>query len=114
MTQIGKHPCDDMLIQYGAQAIACTQSARRWVLVASIAGSIMVFIDGSVVNVALAAIQGDLGATAADLQWVVESCALFLASFLLVGGALGDRFGRRLILIEGKLIVVRKKSGDAA
>jgi EmrB/QacA subfamily drug resistance transporter len=113
MTQIGKLPCDDALILHGAEAIACTQSARRWVLVASIAGSSMVFIDGSVVNVALAAIQGDLRATAADLQWVVESYALFLASLLLVGGALGDRFGRRRIFMLGTAVFALASLGCA-
>ena len=57
----------------------------------------MVFIDGTVVNVALPALQKNLDATVLDVQWVVESYALFLAALLLVGGAMGDRFGRRRI-----------------
>ena len=61
----------------------------------------MVFIDGTVVNVALPALQRELGASLADVQWVVESYALFLAALLLVGGAAGDRFGRRRVFALG-------------
>jgi EmrB/QacA subfamily drug resistance transporter len=101
MSQIGKPPCDEALIQLGGPATPCSQSAKRWVLVAAIIGSSMAFIDGTVVNVALPAIQRDLRATAAEVQWVVESYALFLAALLLVGGALGDRFGRRKVFMLG-------------
>ncbi|GLQ88316.1 MFS transporter [Dyella flagellata] len=68
---------------------------------AAILGSSLAFIDGTVVNVALPAIQQDLGATTSDAQWVMESYALFLASLLLVGGTLGDRFGRKRIFMLG-------------
>ena len=61
----------------------------------------MAFIDGTVVNVALAALQSALNATVIDVQWVVESYALFLAAFLLVGGSLGDRYGRKLVFAIG-------------
>jgi EmrB/QacA subfamily drug resistance transporter len=61
----------------------------------------MAFIDGTVVNVALPAIQRDLQASAFEAQWVVESYALFLAALLLVGGSLGDRFGRRWVFMIG-------------
>ncbi len=64
----------------------------------------MVFIDGTVVNVALAALQSDLNATAVDVQWVVEAYALLLASLLLVGGSLGDAYGRRRIYMGGTLL----------
>jgi EmrB/QacA subfamily drug resistance transporter len=66
-----------------------------WVLVATILGSSMAFIDGTVVNVALPAIQQSLHASLAELQWVVEAYALFLSSLLLLGGSLGDVYGRR-------------------
>lgn len=75
--------------------------ARRWTLAAAIMGSSLAFIDGTVVNVALPAIQRELNATVADAQWVVEAYLLFLASLLLVGGALGDRFGRRRVFMLG-------------
>jgi EmrB/QacA subfamily drug resistance transporter len=61
----------------------------------------MAFIDGTVVNVALPALQSNLHATVVDVQWVVESYALFLAALLLVGGSLGDRFGRRRVFVIG-------------
>jgi EmrB/QacA subfamily drug resistance transporter len=61
----------------------------------------MEFIDGTVVNVALPALQDGLHATGAQVQWVVEAYALFLAALLLVGGALGDRFGLRRIFLTG-------------
>ena len=61
----------------------------------------MAFIDGSVVNVALPALQADLHATATDLQWIMEAYLLFLAALTLVGGALGDHFGRRRVFALG-------------
>ncbi len=72
-----------------------------WVLAATILGSSMAFIDGTAVNVALPALQTHLGATVAEVQWVVEAYTLFLSSLLLVGGALGDRFGRRRVFLLG-------------
>jgi len=101
MTQIGKPPGDEALIRHGCETVDCAPSARPWVLAAAIIGSSMAFIDGTVVNVALPAIQADLHATAFQAQWVVEAYALFLAALLLVGGALGDRFGRRKIFATG-------------
>ncbi|HEY5329092.1 MAG TPA: MFS transporter [Acidobacteriaceae bacterium] len=73
----------------------------HWVLAASILGSSMAFIDGTAVNVALPALQSALHATVSNVQWVIESYALLLASLLLVGGSLGDRFGRRKIFFSG-------------
>ena len=78
--------------------------SERWVLAATILGSSLAFIDGSVVNVALPALQRGLGATAADLQWVIEAYALFFSALLLVGGALGDHFGRRRVYAVGILL----------
>ena len=73
-------------------------------LVATILASSMVFIDSSAVNVALPALQRELGATAAQAQWVVESYALFLAALILVGGVLGDRYGRKRIFLIGTVL----------
>jgi EmrB/QacA subfamily drug resistance transporter len=81
-----------------------TTNAGVWVLAATILGSSMVFIDGTVVNVALPALQVALNATVTDVQWVVESYALFLAALLLVGGSLGDLYGRRKIFLAGVLL----------
>ncbi len=77
------------------------RQVERWVLVASILGSSMAFIDGTVVNVALPALQQALGATATEVQWVVESYALVMAALLLLGGALGDKLGRRRVFALG-------------
>lgn len=101
MSQIGKPPCDSGVILGAATAASCTAASQRWVLLAAILGSSMAFIDGTVVNVALPAMERELGASTADAQWVMESYALFLASLLLVGGVLGDRYGRRRIFMIG-------------
>jgi len=101
MSQIGKPPCDSGVILHGEPAKPCSAPSRYWTLVAAILGSSLAFIDGTVVNVALPAIQKELGATTSEAQWVMESYALFLASLLLVGGVLGDRFGRRRIFMFG-------------
>ncbi len=77
---------------------------RRWVLTATILGSSMAFIDGTVVNIALPTLQATMGATIADVQWVVEAYPLFLAALMLTGGALGDRFGRKRIFLIGVVV----------
>src|SRR5258708_4163796 len=79
----------------------CAPSARNWILMATILGSSMAFIDSTVVNVALPAIQGSFNATVVDVQWVIESYGLFLGALLLAGGSLGDLFGRRLMFLVG-------------
>jgi EmrB/QacA subfamily drug resistance transporter len=84
------------------------------VLTASILGSSLAFIDGTVVNVALPLLQKALGATAAEVQWVVESYALCLAALLLLGGALADKVGRRRIFGLGVAIFAAASVGCAA
>jgi EmrB/QacA subfamily drug resistance transporter len=98
-----KSPCDEGVIR---SALTCKEPPRRgaWVLLATILGSSMVFIDSSVVNVALPALQRDFNASSSDVQWVVEAYALFLAALILVGGSFGDRFGRRRMFIIGTII----------
>ncbi len=113
MTQLGKPPCVEAQIARGELAPVCEASARRWVLVASIIASSMAFIDGTVVNVALPAIQSALKADAFQAQWIVEAYALFLASLLLVGGALGDRFGRRRVFAIGVALFGLASAGCA-
>jgi EmrB/QacA subfamily drug resistance transporter len=81
-----------------------TTAARRWTLVATILGSSLTFIDGTVVNVALPALQADLHATIADLQWVIVAYALFLGGLILVGGSLGDQFGRKRLFLLGVVV----------
>ena len=73
----------------------------RWVLVASILGSALAGIDATVVNVALPAIGRDLGADLAGLQWTVTAYTLTLAALILLGGTLGDRYGRRRVFMVG-------------
>lgn len=83
----------------------------RWVLAATILASSMAFIDGTVVNVALPFLQTNLNATAIGIQWVVEAYSLFLSALLLVGGSLGDLYGRRLIFNIGVVIFTIASAG---
>src|SRR5258705_1199167 len=75
-----------------------------WILAATILGSSMVFIDGTVVGVALPALQSSLHATIAEVQWVIESYALLLGALLLTGGSFGDLYGRRKIFAAGVVV----------
>lgn len=93
--------CDEATIASVAAEAPCSVAARPWVLATTILASSMVFVDGTVVNVALPALQREFGATAGQAQWIIESYALFVASLLLVGGSAGDRFGRRRIFTLG-------------
>src|SRR5215831_1376627 len=93
--------CDENVIRSGAAAVPCSKTRGRWILAATILASSMAFIDGTVVNVALPALQKNLNATVLDVQWVIESYSLLLSALLLVGGSLGDRYGRRLIFSSG-------------
>ena len=77
---------------------------RLWVLVATVLGSSMAFINASTVNVALPAMQSDLGANVAGIQWIVNAYTLFLAALILLGGSLGDRYGRRRIFMIGVVV----------
>lgn len=97
--------CDESVIR-GARSgdSLCPPGAKPWVLAATIVGSSMAFIDTSVVNVALPAIQADLAAAVREAQWVVNAYMLMLGALLLVGGAAGDRFGRKRVFIVGVAI----------
>src|SRR5437899_10650513 len=99
-----KPPCDEAVIRSGSVRIPCGEGARLWILAATILGSSMAFIDSTVVNVALPALQASFRATVVDVQWVVESYGLFLGALILVGGSLGDLFGRRLIFVVGVIL----------
>jgi EmrB/QacA subfamily drug resistance transporter len=103
MASIGRSPCDEAAILAGAPGQVCAGTGI-WVLTATILGSSMAFIDGTVVNVALPALQLNLQATISQVQWVVESYALFLAALLLVGGSLGDLYGRRKVFVIGVVL----------
>src|SRR5579864_2849314 len=91
----------DCVLPSATGGVPCRAEARPWILVATILGSSMAFIDSTVVNVALPALQADFHATVVDVQWVVESYGLFLGALIMVGGSLGDLFGRRLIFMLG-------------
>src|SRR5262249_14842221 len=94
-------PCAEGVIR-GSPAVApCSSEAAPWILAAPILGSRFAFIDGSVVTLALPALQSNLSATVIDVQWVVEAYALLLAALMLVGGSLGDIYGRKRIYIAG-------------
>jgi len=96
--------CDENIIRSGAAAAPCSKTRGRWFIAATNLGSSMAFIDGTVVNVALPALQTNLNATAAGVQWVIESYALLLSALLLVGGSLGDHYGRRRVFLLGVVI----------
>src|ERR1700746_3057537 len=99
-----KQPCDVALIRAGVSGAPCAERARPCVLAATILGSSMAFIDSTVVNVALPALQSTFHATVVDVQWVVESYGLLLAALILVGGSRGDMFGRRLVFLLGVVL----------
>src|SRR6476469_2868590 len=80
------------------------KTVERAVLASAIIGSSMTFVDGTVVNVTLPVLRRSLGASVAQIQWVVEGYMLFLASLILVGGALGDRWGRRRVFSAGVVV----------
>src|SRR6266853_5586393 len=96
-----KPPCDEAVIESRHAAVPCTTETAPWILAAAILGSSMAFIDSTVVNVALPALQSSLGGTVIDMQWVVEAYGLFLGALILVGGSLGDMFGRRRMFLLG-------------
>src|SRR5881398_3657010 len=93
--------CDENIIRSGPAGAPCAKSRGPWILAATILASSMAFIDGTVVNVALPALQTNLNATAVDVQWVIEAYSLLLSALLLVGGSLGDHYGRRRIFLIG-------------
>jgi len=79
------------------------EASGRWVILATVLGSGMAFLDATVVNVALPRIGDDFGAGLGDLQWVVNGYTLTLASFILLGGSLADRFGRKRLFLLGTI-----------
>jgi len=94
-------PSDEAAVRVTPASAPCTPAAAPWVLAATILASSMAFIDGTIANIALPSLQREFDATVFDAQWVIESFALFLSALLLVGGAAGDRFGRRRVFAIG-------------
>ena len=98
---IMRPPCDEAVIRSASADAPCETQAGSWILAATILGSSMAFIDSTVVNIALPSIQSKLHATVVGVQWVVESYGLLLGALILVGGSLGDLFGRRSMFLVG-------------
>ncbi len=73
----------------------------KWVLLVTILGSGMAFIDSTAMNVVLPILQLELDATIPQMQWIIEAYAIFMSSLMLLGGALGDKFGRRRMFAVG-------------
>jgi EmrB/QacA subfamily drug resistance transporter len=111
MAVVVRDPCDEGVLLSRAQTADCTRTAGRWILAATILASSMAFIDGTVVNVALPFLQKSLNSTAIGVQWVVEAYSLFLSALLLVGGSLGDRYGRRLVFLAGVTLFALASAG---
>lgn len=101
MSPLGRPPGDEGVVQASDGSALCPPQSKPWVLAATILGSSLAFIDGSVVNVALPAIQSELAASVEAAQWVVNAYLLMLGALILVGGAAGDRFGRRRVFMLG-------------
>jgi EmrB/QacA subfamily drug resistance transporter len=111
MSTLIRLPCDEALIRARSAAIPCSKASGRWILGATILGSSMAFIDGTVVNIALPALQQALNASVVDVQWVIEAYSLLLSALLLAGGSLGDQFGRRRIFILGIALFALASAG---
>ena len=103
MASPASDPCSEA-VALSTRAQPCPPDTGRWVLAASILGSSMAFIDMTVVTVSLPVLQRELGGGASTAQWIVESYSLFLASLVLVGGSMADRFGRRRIFLLGVVV----------
>jgi EmrB/QacA subfamily drug resistance transporter len=97
-------PCDEAAIRSVRPDPSCVARQKFWVLAVTILGSTMAFVDESVVNVALPAIEADLTAPVAVIQWLVNAYTLCVAALMLIGGAAGDRLGRRRVFVAGAAI----------
>src|SRR5262245_61841128 len=96
-----KTPCDELAMRSGERNAVSAPASGSWILAATILGSSMAFIDGTIVNVAVPKLQNAFQATVVDVQWVIESYGLLLASLILAGGAMGDWLGRRFTFLLG-------------
>jgi EmrB/QacA subfamily drug resistance transporter len=111
MISLTRTPCDEGVIRGAADTAGFAERARPWVLATTILGSSMAFIDSSVVNVALPAIQADLMITVRGAQWIANAYMLMLGALILVGGSAGDRFGRRRVFALGIAIFTAASVG---
>src|ERR671919_1792275 len=97
-------PCDAGVISCTRGAAPCHPSSQPWVIAAASLGSGMAFLDSTVMNVALPAVQMNVDLSAREVQWVFGAFAVVLAALLLLGGTLGDHYGRRRIFVLGASI----------
>jgi EmrB/QacA subfamily drug resistance transporter len=106
-------PSDTGVIRGAPETPGCASHAKRWVLGGTILGSSVAFIEASVINVALPAIQQGLGASVGEMQWIASTYTLFLAALTLAAGSAGDRFGRRLLFGLGLAILALASAAAA-
>src|SRR5476651_2247266 len=86
--------------------VSLSSRAGKWVMVSTILASAMAFIDGTALNVVLPSLQKTLNASGADLFWVLNAYLLMLASLILIGGAMGDKMGRKKIFMMGIFVFI--------
>ncbi len=110
MLSIGSPPCDAGVIRGAPESPGCASHARRWVLAATVLGSSIAFIEATVINVSLPAIQQGLDASVGEMQWIASVYTLLLASLTLASGSAGDRYGRRRIFSLGLVILAAASS----
>ncbi len=111
MLTVVRPPCDAGVLRGAPETPGCAAHARGWVLVVTILGSSVAFLEGSIINVALPAIQRGLGATVGEMQWIASVYTLLLAALTLASGSLGDRFGRRRLFVLGLAILAAASAG---
>jgi len=104
MSDIADNSPDHGIMKKIPEAAFLSKGAAKWVLLVTILGSSMAFIDSTAMNVVLPVLQLELNATIPQVQWIVEAYALFLSSLMLLGGSLGDKFGRKRIFALGVLL----------
>ena len=97
-------PCEEATIRSTSTARTGAATAKPWVLLETILASSMAYLDESVVNVALPAIETDLAVSVVVIQWIVNAYTPRLSAFLLTGGSAGELFGRRPIFVGGIVI----------
>jgi len=106
MISAANTPCEVAILRCAPDTPGCASYAKRWVLIATVLGSSVAFLEASVINVALPAIQTALNASLADMQWIGSAYTLVLAALTLVGGAAGDRFGRQRLFRWGAAVLI--------
>ncbi len=104
MSDIAKEGSSQGILRNLPKTSFLNKSEAKWVLLVTILGSSMAFIDSTAMNVVLPVLQLELNATIPQVQWIVEAYALFLSSLMLLGGSLGDKFGRKRIFALGVVL----------